>query len=136
QHSYWWGKGADKLGLPIGQAIDPDLYHALWRGEVDNRRLGRVVKGQTQHRPGWDLTFSAPKSLSILSEIFEISELRGIHEKAVQAALARLEGVIETRLTVGGVTTRKFTGNAVFARFTHHTSRNLDRQLHTHAFAL
>src|SRR5690606_6752501 len=59
-----------------------------------------------------------------------------IHEKAVQAALARLEGVIETRLTVGGVTTRKVTGNGVFACFTHDTSRNLDCQLHTPAFAL
>lgn len=136
EHSYWWGKGAEKLGLPVGQGIDPDLYHALWRGEVDNRRLGRVVNGQTQHRPGWDLTFSAPKSLSILSEIYGIAELRQLHEKAVQAALARLEGIVETRLTVGGVTRRVMTGNAVFACFTHDTSRNLDCQLHTHAFTL
>lgn len=136
EHSYWYGKGAEKLGLPVGLAINPDLYHAFLRGEVDNRRLGRVVNGQTQHRPGWDLTFSAPKSLSILSEIYGIAELRQLHEKAVQAALERMEGIIETRLTVGGVTRRTVSGNGVFACFTHDTNRNLDCQLHTHAFAL
>lgn len=136
EHSYWAGKGAEKLGLPVGKAIDPDTYHALWRGEVGERRLGRVVNGQTVHRPGWDLTFSAPKSLSILSEVFEVPQLREIHERAVQAALKRAESMIDTRLTVGGESHLIPTHNGVFACFTHDTSRNLDCQLHTHAFLL
>lgn len=136
EHSYWAGNGAALMGLPVGQAIDPDIYLALWRGEVGDRRLGRVINGETVHRPGWDLTFSAPKSLSILSEVFGVAELREIHERAVRAALARAEGMIDTRLKVGGESRLVATNNGVFACFTHDTSRNLDCQLHTHAFLL
>ena len=36
---------------------------AVFRGT--GIRLGRIVEGEHQHRPGWDATFSAPKSVSL-----------------------------------------------------------------------
>lgn len=134
--SFWYGHGAPLLGLVPGKRVDADLYQALWRGEVEGRKLGRVVKGQTIHHPGWDLTFSAPKSFSILSEVYGVSELRGIHEKAVRKALDAAERLIDTRVRLDGRAMMLPTGNGVFACFTHDTSRNLDCQLHTHSFLL
>lgn len=136
ENSFWYGKGATLLGLEVGTAIDPDAYQALWRGEVEGRRLGRIIKGETVHRPGWDLTFSAPKSLSILSEVYGVDELRVIHERAVRKALSSVEAMIDTRTRVGDKTRLLNSGNGVFACFTHDTNRNLDCQLHTHGFML
>ena len=134
EHSQWRGQGAEYLGLE--GRIHPDQFNALLRGEVDGTRLGRVVKGELQHRSGWDLTFSAPKSLSILSEVYGVDDLRLAHEKAVEHALFACEGLLDTRLTQGGKTQRVATNNGVFATFTHDVNRNLDCQLHTHCYLL
>ena len=134
EHSQWRGQGAEYLGLE--GRIHPDQFNALLRGEVDGTRLGRVVKGERKHRSGWDLTFSAPKSLSILSEVYGVDDLRLAHEKAVEHALTACEDLLDTRLTQGGKTQRVATNNGVFATFTHDVNRNLDCQLHTHCYLL
>lgn len=136
EHSYWYGQGLAQLGMAAGGQVNPDMYQALWLGEVAGRRLGRVKHGQVEHRPGWDLTFSAPKSLSILSEVYGMDELRVAHEKAVKHALNVAERMIDCRVTVNGKAGVMATGNGVFACFTHDTNRNMDCQLHTHAFML
>ena len=135
ERSAWYGQGAALLGFGQ-QAIDPDQYLQLWRGEVGGRRLGRVVNGEVQHRAGWDLTFSAPKSVSILAEVFGIEAVRQAHVRAVQHALDQAEGLIQARLTFTGQTVKINTHHGVFACFTHDVNRNLDPQLHTHAFLL
>ena len=63
--SAWAGKGAEALGLR--GPVDPDLFRDILEGTVPDgsgRRLGRREKdGSIAHRPGRDLTFSAPKSV-------------------------------------------------------------------------
>ena len=58
----WCGKGAEALGLE--GAVDPDVFRAALEGEVPDgsgQRLGRRIRdGEIHHRPGRDLTFSAP----------------------------------------------------------------------------
>ena len=65
--STWTGGGARALGL--SGPVDPDIFRAVLEGEVPDgsgRRLGRLDKdGDRIHRPGRDLTFSAPKSVSL-----------------------------------------------------------------------
>ena len=134
EHSQWRGRGAEYLGLE-GQ-VEAEQFKSLLRGEVGEERLGRIVKGERQHRSGWDLTFSAPKSLSILSEVYGIKGLREAHENAVNHAVSVCESLLDTRLTQGGFTERTATGNGVFATFTHDVNRNLDCQLHTHCYLL
>lgn len=132
EHSQWMGAGSDELGLS-GQ-VDPDSFAALLNGQVDGEQLGRTTKDGIKHRPGWDLTFSAPKSVSILSEVYGLKEVREAHNKAVKEALAYIEkSYLQTRLSVNGEVIRLQTDNAVFATFTHDVSRELDPQLHTHA---
>ena len=134
EHSQWRGCGAEFLKL--NGRIDPDEFKALLEGEVEGQKMGRIVKGRRQHRSGWDLTFSAPKSLSILSEVYGAQEVRSAHEKAVGHALRAAEGLIDTRVMRDGHSQVLATNNGVFATFTHDVNRNLDCQVHTHCYLL
>ena len=61
----WHGGGAEALGLP--ERVSRRRFVEVLEGHVPGTdvRLGRVVDGKFQHRPGWDCTFSAPKSVSL-----------------------------------------------------------------------
>lgn len=136
EHSAWSGKGAASLGLE-GKIKEADFV-AILEGKIGGLQLGKTVlneKGEKviDHRPGTDLTFSAPKSVSILSEILGQGKVREAHEKAVDAALNYIEKtVIQARVTRHGTTMHETTGNMIVAKFSHDTSRALDPQTHTH----
>lgn len=131
ENSFWQGKGSDALGL--SGKIDPGDFEKLLRGQVGKQRLGNVKKGVLRHRAGWDLTLSAPKSVSILSEVYGDKAVNDAHHKAVKVAMSFVEkSLIEARLFTQGKTQANGTGNAVIASFTHDVSRALDPQLHTH----
>ena len=99
--------------------------------------LGRRGKdGEILHRPGRDLTFSAPKSVSIAALIGGDRRIVEAHDRAVSAALAWVEkNAAETRMKDPDTGRMARVGNQkiVTATFRHDTSRNLDPQLHTHA---
>ena len=79
-------------------------------------------------------TFSAPKSVSLLAEVFESRGVREAHESAVKETLRYIEKELAcARQTVEGRTKRVQTGNLIVALFRHNTSRDLDPQTHTHA---
>ncbi|MCH8500104.1 MAG: relaxase domain-containing protein [Marinobacter sp.] len=135
EHSAWYGQGAAQLGLD--GRVQPDTFASLMHGQVDGVQLGRMSEQGIEHRPGWDLTFSAPKSVSILSEVYGMETVRQAHQQAVQEALSFVEAnYLQTRLSVNGEVLRLPTDNALFATFTHDVSRELDPQLHTHAVLL
>ena len=138
EHSEWFGKGAGQLGL-AGQ-VDQQAFLELLGGKVDGQDLGKWVRNEKsgekerEHRPGTDMTFSAPKSVSLLAEVHGQREVREAHEAAVKKALAYLETELaRTRRTVDGRTESVATGNVTVAMFRHNTSRDLDPQTHTHA---
>ncbi len=136
--SAWAGKGAEELGLkgPVG----PDAFRRILEGRVPDgsgRQLGKRGKdGEISHRPGRDVTFSAPKSVSLAALIGGDARVVGAHDRAVAAALGWIEkNVAETRLRdpETGEMIRAGNQKIVAATFRHDTSRNLDPQLHTHA---
>ena len=136
--SAWFGKGAAALGLE--GPVDPDLFTDTLAGEVPDGsglRLGRRNReGEIEHRPGRDLTFSAPKSVSLAALIGGDERIAGVHDAAVRKALAWIEeNVAETRMMDPDLGRMVRTGDQsiVAATFTHEVSRNLDPQLHTHA---
>ncbi|EHA0391971.1 conjugative transfer relaxase/helicase TraI [Salmonella enterica] len=129
--SLWMGEGADALGLD-GQVRGDDLTAVLEGRLPDGSRLGKEINGNHVHRPGHDLTFSAPKSVSILALIGGDKEMLEAHNYAVRIAAGYVEKLISARDTKDGVTSIIHTGKMVAAAFTHDTSRNLDPQLHTH----
>lgn len=134
--SAWLGRGAAALGLE--GAVDREAFQRVLAGELPNgQRLGTAREGVWQHAPGWDLTFSAPKSVSVLAEAGGDRRLVEAHERAVRTALEYIEREsATTRLHTreGGDSVRhERTANLLVATFRHETSRAQDPQLHTHA---
>ena len=134
--SAWAGKGAEALGLE--GSVDPDAFRRVLEGEVPGgRRLGRMEPdGSVKHRPGRDVTLSAPKSVSLMAMVGGDDRIVAAHDKAVSATLGWIErNAIETRLRdkATGAMVRAGGQKMVAATFRHDTSRNLDPQLHTHA---
>ncbi|MEN4128679.1 conjugative transfer relaxase/helicase TraI [Serratia marcescens] len=128
----WVGQGAEALGL-TGK-VDVKDFVAVLEGKLpDGSDLTRMVGGENKHRPGYDLTFSAPKGISVLAMLGGDKRLIAAHNHAVEVALREVEKLASTRSMTEGVSETKLTGNLVVALFNHDTSRDLDPQLHTHA---
>ncbi len=132
----WVGSGAAELGLS-GRLSAEDL-----RALMDGRhpRTGEVLLGGGPGRPrsvpAFDLTFSAPKSVSLLyafGDPYVRQAVIAAHERAVRASLYDyLEShAIGARRGTDGVEKLQTSG-AVAAAFRHRTSRAGDPDLHTH----
>ena len=130
--SEWQGKGAEAFGL--SGEIERDQFRDMLDGKLpDGQQLGTIRDGANQHRPGWDVTMSAPKSVSIMAEVAGDRRLIAAHDRAVKSALAFAERhSAATRVRDGGRVDRQQTGNLVIASFRHDTSRAQDPQMHTH----
>jgi conjugative relaxase-like TrwC/TraI family protein len=129
----WFGEGAARLGL-AGDGRR-DQMAALLAG--CDPRTGESL-GQRPRPDGvraYDLTFSAPKGVSILAGIVGGETERQVvasHDAAVTAALGVLEERATTRAGKNGIH-RLDAGGLTSLLVRHRTSRSLDPQLHTHA---
>jgi conjugative relaxase-like TrwC/TraI family protein len=133
----WWGRAAGLLGL--GGDVDSEAFLTVmagrdpWTGEDLGRRYG---EGSVR---GYDATFSAPKSVSVLFGVGDGDVRRQVieaHDQAVEAVLGWVEDHAHTRMSRRHrVVTVDAEGIAVGV-FRQHTSRKLDPQLHTHAVIL
>ena len=129
--SEWQGQGAEALGL--SGEVDRDQFRDLLDGKIGAQQLGTLRGGRLEHRPGWDVTLSAPKSVSIMAEVAGDRRLIAAHSEAVKTAMAHVEKhMAATRIRDGGTVAREPTGNLIIASFQHGTSRAQDPQLHTH----
>lgn len=130
--SCWMGEGAEKLGLK-GEVASADM-DAVRQGKLpDGSDLSRMVNGVNKHRSGYDLTFSAPKSVSVMALVGEDRRFIEAHNRAVAVVMQEVEKLVSARITEEGKTETVLTGNMVAALYNHDTSRDLDPQLHTHA---
>ena len=129
--SLWAGDGAKKAGLADEVGIEE--FRAILDGKMpDGTELGA---GNGRHRAGFDLTFSAPKTLSMLAYIGGDERLLEANMKATKATIAWVEkNLAETRMKgADGKIESVKTGNLVVALFQHDTNRNQDPQAHIHA---
>ena len=133
----WFGRGLPELGLEQdGIVAEAELEAVFARAlhPVTGAALGRAWR--TDAVTGFDLTFSAPKSVSTLWALGGTTAGRQVldaHRAAVMAALGYLDthaGL--SRRGTNGVE-QVATGGLVAALFDHRTSRAGDPQLHTHA---
>ena len=142
--STWHGLGAVALGLHPGKPVAAGAFEKLLQGHVIGTwiRLGRLRDGQREHRPGFDITFSAPKSVSLAALLPTKEHPHGdravirAHSAAVRETLDWIEEeLLETRGwdPATGRRSRVKAPSMVAALFRHIASRNLDPQLHTHA---
>ncbi|MGP7884170.1 MobF family relaxase, partial [Raoultella planticola] len=132
----WQGKGAEALGLE-GKPVDKAVFTEILKGKLpDGSDLTRMQDGTNKHRPGYDLTFSAPKSVSVMAMLGGDKRLIDAHNQAVTKALQQVETLAATRVMTDGKSETVLTGNLIVAKFTHDTNRNEEPQLHTHAVVM
>jgi conjugative relaxase-like TrwC/TraI family protein len=127
---FWQGKGAEELGLS-GQ-INHDDFSAVLKGlRPGTEEKLRQDKNSVKERAANDITFSAPKSISILALADE--RVKTAHDKAVSRVLDFIEqNNTQARVQKNGDRRAVHTGNMVVGKFDHITSRAMDPQLHTH----
>ena len=135
QASFWYGDAAQALGLRAH--VHPSRFEAVLSGYVPGTdlRLGRMREGQHEHRPGWDITLSAPKSVSLEALVMGDRRVIRAHDEAVRATLDFVEAeLLQTRGWDPATRRRpRVSANGmVVAGFRHLASRDQDPQLHTH----
>jgi conjugative relaxase-like TrwC/TraI family protein len=135
---YWMGKGAEKLEL--GLEVKTAQFLEIFKGY--NPKTGDALvqnAGKKSRDTGWDLTMSAPKSVSVAWAIGtekERSKIENAHREAVKTVVTEFEKLIRTRAGKGGK--KQEAAGAVVAVFEHTTARPVDGQipdpqLHSHA---
>ncbi len=143
----WYGEGLAGLGyttrrLRPGDVVTEAAMTAVFRDGVDpltDDALGRPYRsfddGKRHAVVGFDLTFTVPKSLSVLWALFDDATrviVYDAHRAALASSLEFVEQrVIRTRIGDGGrhqVRTR----GMVAATFDHWDTRAGDPNLHTH----
>ena len=135
----WHGRGLEALGLVPGARVGEGQLEALLARGLHpgtGERLGRAWRKDAV--TGFDLTFSVPKSVSVLAALRpELSEqIVDACEIAVARSIAWLEdNACFSRRGHNGVEHVEGDGY-VAAAFRHRTSRAGDPQLHTHALLL
>lgn len=136
----WYGRGLEPLDLlPNAVVTERELEAMFGRAlhPTADVHLGRAWRADGV--TGYDLTFSAPKSVSALWALGDersSSAVRRAHTAAVRSALDYLdEHASLSRVGRDGLTQVRTDGIAA-AVFDHRTSRAGDPQLHTHALVL
>ena len=131
----WTGDGARLLGLE-GEIPAGEL-EALLVGGIDPSS-GEQLRSSATSVQGFDLTFSAPKSVSVLYAVGDEDVRRAVvdaHEQAVEQVLGYLEReAVQVRRGRGGWL-KEHGGGLVAGAYRHRTSRAGDPQLHTHVVA-
>lgn len=134
----WVGEYAREIGL-TGEVRKGELETAF---AGFNPRTGEQIANNAgeDHKAGWDLTFSAPKSLSTIWATADAETRAAISEaqqKAVERALGYASNhVLHQREGHAGSVKVEYHDGIAAATFEHGTSREGDPQLHTHALLM
>ena len=139
---------ADQSSMPEGDAgrTEPgdakeagETSKSAWASMSPEDRIEAAEAHHEKHAAGWDLTFSAPKSVSIVALDGDGDpRLQDAHRQAVDAAL----GYVEQHFSVyrvregNGERREEISGNLLMARTTHTLSRAGDPNLHDHVIVL
>ncbi|MEM6453010.1 MAG: MobF family relaxase [Cyanobacteria bacterium P01_D01_bin.105] len=127
--SQWMGKAANELG--VSGPVDPALFKCVIAGKTPNGKPLAQRQGISR-RAGIDITFLAPKSVSVEALHHQNSIVLAAHRQAVAVTLSGIEQQAQTRQMRQGKVKFLTTGNLVAAAFEHTLNRHNDPQLHTH----
>lgn len=121
------------LRLPAERGVSHQRFVAAERfGLLDRGKRGK--DGEIHHRPGRDVTMSAPTSVWLVAMIGGDARIVAAHDRAVRTTLGWIEKhAVLTRMQDGtGPMVHAGDQKRVVAAFRHDTSRNLHPQIHAH----
>lgn len=135
----WLGSAAERLGLAGADYRRTDFEAILGgaspAGDPLTGQLPPGPDGEPRaHRPGWDLTFSAPKPVSAawaLADEVHQKEIEAAQAGAVQAAMQYIEAQLEVARR-GKAGAEHVHADLVGCAFLHGSNRNGDPDLHSH----
>ena len=128
--SLWDGRGAQALGLE--GKVETAAFERILEGNLPDGSQLNAARGE--HRPGLDLTFSAPKSVSLIALLGKDERVVEAFRASVSQTLAWAEkNLAQTRVWQNGRQVTENSGNLLVASYLHDVSRELDPQLHVHA---
>ena len=128
----WVGRAAEELQLAERVVSEEALRNLLNARDL----LGSSIVGSSgkKHVPGWDLTFSCPKSVSVVWAVGDEALRANIEqsqERAVRDALDYLE-VHSAKSRIGRGGHMAIDAELVAGIFQHSSNRDREPQLHTH----
>lgn len=132
----WSGELAMHMGFT--GSIKENDFQELIKG-VDPKGRFEIQSGgkENKHTAGVDLTFSAPKSVSVSALVLDDKRIVDAHKNAVDKTLRYIEKhYTNVRHKVDNVVHTEYTGNMLVAKFQHVASRELEPQLHTHCLVM
>lgn len=137
QPSEWYGNLSHDLGI-LGKNVDKEEFVNLLNGQYKGNTLrdSSYKKKESHDRLAIDITFNAPKSVSIMALVAGDTRLIAAHNEAVKESLDLLESMAQGRKKVGGKSRVENTKKIAAALFRHETNRNNDPHLHTHSVVL
>ena len=140
----WHGRGAETLGLGHGTDVTKEQFSALLQGVHPTRGEKLTQRNRLDRRPGVDLTFSVPKSVTLAWAINGDERVVDALREAVHETMSKdIEPLMQRRVRHGNhafTKERTRTGKLIYADFLHKTSRPVDGKpdphLHIHAFVI
>lgn len=144
------GKGLKYLGIKDGSLLNENLFRSLLVAHHPETGEVLLKNSGNDRRAGFDVTTSAPKSVSLLDALARVNgredisdHLRAAHESATQKMMQKIQNnYAYTRIADPdrpGKTIRVKTNGMMWVNFTHDITRStqggiVDPQLHTHNF--
>lgn len=143
-NGYWHGNGAERLGLELGSEVTSEQFNALLNGNHPTTGEQLAQRVRKDRRPGIDLTFSVPKSVSLAWAIKNDEQIVDALRETVRETMTKdIEPLMMRRVRHGenaNTQQRTQTGELIYADFLHKTSRPVDGKpdphLHIHAFVI
>ena len=118
------GEVDQKSYFALCDNLNPETGEQLTPRKKENRRVG------------FDFTFSAPKSVSVLYELSGDERILDAFRASAKETMEEIEREMKTRVRVKGADHDRETGNMVWAEFVHFTARPVDGipdpHLHAH----
>lgn len=129
-----WGRGCEKIGIDTSKPVQNELLKIVMTGHHPSGEKMLQNAGTADMRIGMDLTFSAPKSVSVLwanASPRLREQISKAQADAVAEAMRYLKDRVETRTGKNGEHREK-PAALIFATFEHCDTREKDPNLHTH----
>ena len=134
----WRGKLAERLGL--SGLVEKDDFEALCENRHPQTGERLTQRTRSNRTVGYDFNFHAPKSVTLLQALFGDERILEAFQQSVDETMQLIEADVQTRVRKGSVYEDRTTGELVWGRFDHLTSRPLDGvpdpHLHSHCFVL
>ncbi|HAP63680.1 MAG TPA: conjugal transfer protein [Cytophagales bacterium] len=132
------GAVARRLGI-AETLVTPEIFNDLCDNHVPGSQDSLTPSTLANRRVGYDISFHAPKSVSILHALGSDDRVLDVFKQSVQATMIEMEQAMQTRVRAKGNNHDRQTSEMLWTDFVHQTARPVaghapDPHLHCHCF--